>query len=1008
MKNLTATILFILFLNTLAVNPTFAQQSVSELLPEARYASALEQYYMKKYAVALEGFESYLSDPHSEMMEANAYYYAAMCAMHIFHEDTEERFLFFLKKYHWHAKANQVHYQIGRYYFTTKDYAKTATALDEANPRDMNEADRQEYYFMLGYAAYQEEDMEKAIQNFGRNVKGVADLHTPSVYYYAYLHYLQKDYETAQEYFLLIKEDKEFIKIVPVYLVKLYLLNKDFEKAISYGEELLERPGVGKKQEITAYLGEAAYQLKKYDQVVQYIGGMNVQKLTPEQNYQLGYAYFEQEMFKEAIASFNMVNISEDSVGQNVAFHLGGAYLAIDEKEKAKNSFSFAAKNSFDPYIAEEALIQNAKLAFELNYQKEALNSLQAFVKSYPRSSHINEANSLLSDILLSTQNYKTAIEIIDGLPRKNVDIKKAYQKITYHYAVERFKDRAYEEARNYLNVSLQNIYDNKYRNLAYFWLGESQYQLKNYTEAVKQYRNFLYMTEAKTSPYYALGYYNVGYGLMKVEDYQEARIYFSRFLELKDENNQLDEDYHDALTRMADCHLALRNYAAAKENFEKVIQLKAKETDYAYYQLGMIHGIQGDFDKKRNALNNVVQNFPASHYMDDALFELADMDFVNGDFKSAANQFEYLVQEYSKSPYYRVARLKLGLIAYNQDKNKKALEILKDLIQVYPHSSEAKEALNTVRNIYIDQGRGDDLFAFLKSVDANFSASYEDSVTYAAAFTNVQKNDCEKAINSLSEYLSRFENGYFKVNAHYYLAQCLNAEGRKEDAIEHYEAVIQRSPNTFMEVALKQAGNFYEEKGDNEAALEAFVQLSEVSISKANVVYGMRGQMRNDYALGQYKHLIRVGEELLKLSYTDENDRFFTLSYLGKAYFAQKNYNKAISYFEPLMEEASNEKGALANYYLAHIYVEKEDYETAQDLIFNMRQRFPGQDEYIARAFILLADIFVQKEDYFQAKHTLQSIIDNYDGEEVLEEAKLKLEYVKSVEPEGSSLKSN
>ena len=50
----------------------------------------------------------------------------------------------------------------------------------------------------------------------------------------------------------------------------------------------------------------------------------------------------------------------------------------------------------------------------------------------------------------------------------------------------------------------------------------------------------------------------------------------------------------------------------------------------------------------------------------------------------------------------------------------------------------------------------------------------------------------------------------------------------------------------------------------------------------------------------------------------------------------------------------------------------------------------------------MLLGDNFTQLKDYFNAKHSIQSIIDNYDGpnkEEILAEAEQKLEYVKNLE---------
>ena len=52
-----------------------------------------------------------------------------------------------------------------------------------------------------------------------------------------------------------------------------------------------------------------------------------------------------------------------------------------------------------------------------------------------------------------------------------------------------------------------------------------------------------------------------------------------------------------------------------------------------------------------------------------------------------------------------------------------------------------------------------------------------------------------------------------------------------------------------------------------------------------------------------------------------------------------------------------------------------------------------PSSEYYLAKAFILWADIFKSKGNTLQAKQTLQSIIDNYEGdEELIETARQKL----------------
>jgi TolA-binding protein len=53
-----------------------------------------------------------------------------------------------------------------------------------------------------------------------------------------------------------------------------------------------------------------------------------------------------------------------------------------------------------------------------------------------------------------------------------------------------------------------------------------------------------------------------------------------------------------------------------------------------------------------------------------------------------------------------------------------------------------------------------------------------------------------------------------------------------------------------------------------------------------------------------------------------------------------------------------------------------------------------PNYDYWVTKTFILLADNYVALKDTFQAKATLQSVIDNYKGDDdILPTAKQKLE---------------
>jgi tetratricopeptide (TPR) repeat protein len=123
----------------------------------------------------------------------------------------------------------------------------------------------------------------------------------------------------------------------------------------------------------------------------------------------------------------------------------------------------------------------------------------------------------------------------------------------------------------------------------------------------------------------------------------------------------------------------------------------------------------------------------------------------------------------------------------------------------------------------------------------------------------------------------------------------------------------------------------------------------------------------------------------------------------MGKSYFEKGNYSAAI---EKLDKSARNDKsvyGAESAYYSAVASIKLTQYDEAENKVFNIADNFSKYDYWVAKSFIALADVYVAKENYFQAKETLRSVIDNYKGSDLKQEARAKLAEVERKEPKVS-----
>jgi TolA-binding protein len=112
-----------------------------------------------------------------------------------------------------------------------------------------------------------------------------------------------------------------------------------------------------------------------------------------------------------------------------------------------------------------------------------------------------------------------------------------------------------------------------------------------------------------------------------------------------------------------------------------------------------------------------------------------------------------------------------------------------------------------------------------------------------------------------------------------------------------------------------------------------------------------------------------------------------------AKSALALNDKSAAMETFKKTCAMSQNEMAAESQYYIALILYENEDYQESEKQTFLLVNKYPSYDYWVAKGFILLADIYVKLNNVFQAKQTLQSILDNYEGEDIKDIAREKLD---------------
>lgn len=976
----------------------WAQRTLIDTDPLKDYNSASELYIYSKYGAALELFSTYIENVPDYLLAAQSEYLMAVSAQELGMKNTEELFNYFIEKYPEQNKALTIYLQLAKYNFDNKNYDKALKwLLKVPNPKLLDIPQAQDYQFMLGYSYYKQKKYEPALIAFSDLDENKNPYYNYANYYKGSIFYIQDQYSEALNKFLKIKDDEKFKTIVPPYITQLYFNMANYKQTIAFGNTALLIPKVVKPDDIKYHIAMSYFKTQNYQKAAESYKALHEINYSLNDNdlYCYGFSLYNQPDYKEAASILSQITIKEDTNGQNISYLLGSIYLQLKEKLKSRNLFLFASKQPFDKQIAETSKLNYAKLSYEQNFTKEAIISLKEFISKYPDSEQSDEAKSLLGNILLNTANYKDAIEIIESITNRNPNMNRIYQEISYFYGLEFFQNKNYDEAIKIFDKVIQNPIDNKFTSQANFWTGECSYQKKNYVLALESYKNFITFPESKRTAYFSVGFYNMAYCYLKNDKYSEAKDNFLQYSQLE-ENNKHTDRYFDGILRLADCYMVLKSYEDALNYYNQIIVSGQQETDYALYQKAIILGLQNNDAEKLNTLVTLKDKYSSSTYADDAAFEIANIYFLSTKYNMALEKFTSFKTTYPRSPYSIVSSLKIGLCNYNMGNDDIALEQLKDIIIKFPYSAEAKEARNVVENIYVDKGQANKLFEFFNTIPkVNLTKSFQDSTFYNSAFSFIKKNNYEEAVKALQNYLEQFPNGYFAVNANYYIASCNSLLLNKDKSLQYYEVVNSWSPNEFTEKSLLAASEllFMNKSYDN--AITRYKQLEEVSTNKENLLTSLLGQLRCNYLLNRYDQCIIYADKIINTTYASENNKLEAEYYKGKSNYDLIKYDMALTSLTTVVEKSTFAWGAESEFLIANIYFLKEDYTKSLNTIVLLKDNYPDYDFWVAKGFLLLSDVFIKIGDLFQAKSTIESVINNYDGADLLNVAKQKLQTI-------------
>ncbi|OYZ00272.1 MAG: hypothetical protein B7Y37_11035 [Sphingobacteriia bacterium 28-36-52] len=969
---------------------------------DAAFKSAKQLYQQDQFSLAFPVFKRLYNNgiKKSNMpvqLMADAQYYYIICGLQLDEIGAADLAKTFVELDNHLAHVQMVSFYLGEYYYQQKEYNKALTYYAKSNIVNLNNRQIATMKFHQGYAYFINQDFENAKPLFNTIRQMPADPnYIDANYYYGFLAFSEKSYETAIESFLIAETHPDYQHVVPFYLTELYYFSGNREKALTYGESAIKRNGQYYDLQLKQLVGHLLFEKREFARALPYLETYvaSSEKVRREDLYELSYCYYEAKNWNKAIQGFKQIGGALDSLEQNSMYLLADAYLKVNDLQNARNAFQFCAANNSNRVQKEVSSFHYAKLSYELGYFDIAVKSFQQFLAQYPQSGYVNESKELLVSTLANTNSFKDALSLFESLPNKSANATALLPRLLYGRTVELINDQQLDAAEILLDKILVTPNNTPQLPLVYFWKGELSYRSGKMDDAIQFLTQYLKapIRNGEVNPSNAR--YNLAYAYLKKEMYKQAKEQYE--LVNKNPHSALNNVEKDAVIRAADCWFMLKEYKQALNLYDQIVQLNWATADYATYQKAIIAGATNNQTQKLTLLQSIPQLYPTSLMLAQARLEIANTYLADEAFEKVIDPLEALLNQKDAAALYPVAYQKLGIAYFNLNKNDESLSQFKQLVSKYPNSTESDAAVEYIRNIFIEQQQPLAYIQFMEANGKTIAGNEADSITYKSASIRFELKDNQGAEAGFSTYLANFPQGKYAVEANYFLAEINLLQKKNSEALKYYKAVAALSPNKYAERSTLQAGRiYYFDLQDYNNASTYYALLKTIALQQENKLEAMRGLLRCQYKTQQFAQAAPNAAELLLQKSIATDDIVMAGFVIAKNDQMDKKYPQALQGFQSLLPLGKSEITAESQYRVGELLLQLGKLDEAEKACFEVIKKYGSYTFWVTKSYLLVGDIYLNQKDYFNAEATFKSVADNAELEELKKEAAAKLALV-------------
>ncbi|MBD3272536.1 MAG: tetratricopeptide repeat protein, partial [Elusimicrobia bacterium] len=595
--------------------------------------------------------------------------------------------------------------------------------------------------------------------------------------------------------------------------------------------------------------------------------------------------------------------------------------------------------------------------------------------------------------------------------------------RVRYMQADALFQQEKYAEAADAFKKFIIENNRPSFRNLiisARLRLGECDFNLQKYLKAID---HFSYVSSQKNDCLRAEALFGLAYAHLARAEYDKAESFFLELLQS-----------HPGYQNQSGVIVPLGLIYLDKGEIQRAVDVFSRNpTDVAsLYYRGVCHRLMNQVISAAQLFKEVLDNDIEKKWSDKAMYQMGEAYFQSGEFPLAYDAFKKVYSTMLASPLRPYALFRMGCVNYQIGKYEQAAFNWSTLVKEYPEnlSGPASQYLLAELNLRQNElSRALAGFSELQAID-----EYGMDARYKMIWSLAVQSQYDAVISKADQFLRDFEWGelHAKVTLLKGLSQYLM--GLEEDAIDTYQALIDRFPETIyhekglylMTVAyfdlkryaeivthvyqmLKiaptssspwQAGTYYwvaeayYQLGEYEMARQMYEMVNKNYRNTEYIPYVLLGIAACYARLGEYDRSIEMQAKAMEYSQEMENPEVKKSAVLDTAdvLFNKREYEKAVNYYDEFVRKNPDDPRAEKALFQQGLALYRLEYFSEAIKKWSYLANHHRDSSYAPEAVFQTGRTYFGLGRYAEAIRTFQKLIDVYPRSGFTRDATLQL----------------